>query len=139
MQVARAALKGYRNVVADRSLAAKLSPSNAYLGRLFDGSASKAVPTTESQWLDPTVQTRLLGLRAVMLVRRLDTLATKGRRSWASLSWECQAVCRAVVESFLVDRVNDALRDGGLLMHGLGPAEQEAVQDLMQFVRLKSS
>lgn len=67
-------------------------------------------------------------------MQRLAKLA--GKNAWSDLSWDCQPVSRAVVESFLARSVASALQgEQGLLVSGLGEAERTAIGLLMHFVR----
>ena len=134
MQPSRAALKTYRTL--EKNSKAKLAPSSMYLARLFDNSADQPLPKTWDYSAARDVL-RLLGLRAGRLVQRLDALETHGKRTWQSLSWECQRVMQAIVESFICERVVEALEnEDGHLHAGLGDAERRAVRTLMTFVRL---
>lgn len=133
MQPARAALKALRALEKNPALAKSLTPSNAYLAFLFDDSSRQPLPQTWGAESLPDVL-RLLALRAGKLVQRLDALGAS-KRPWSSLSWECQRVTKAIVESFIAARIVDSLKDGGNLTDGLGKPEREAVTKLMHFVR----
>lgn len=133
LQVARAALKSLNALRADPLY--ELSPSSAYLGTLK--TASSSVPfksLSGADWLTPAVQLQVISLRAALAVDRLDRLVRSGR-AWSDLSHECIAVSNAVVEAFLVRRMQEALgADNGLLRQGAGDAERKVLSKLINFV-----
>lgn len=132
LQVCRAALKTLRLIRTKKQDPTQLSDSSAYLSVLF--SPPNLPPlTSSSAFSDPKVQAALLDLRAAFHVQRLENLVGSGKK-WGDLSWECQGASKAIVESFLVRRMNVAL-DGGLLDTDIGEKERQAVRDLIFFVR----
>lgn len=114
----------------------ELSPSSAYLGALTAKPSLPFKNLSGADWLTPAIQLQLISLRAALAVDRLDRLVKSGK-AWSELSHECIAVSSAVVEAFLVRRMQEALgSDDGLLRQGAGEAERKVLSKLINFVSI---
>ncbi|GAA97160.1 uncharacterized protein L969DRAFT_84418 [Mixia osmundae IAM 14324] len=141
-QTCRGGLKTYRGLLKDASKRKLLTASTDYLAHLADKKQIK-LPHSIEEWRNLQVQTDLLDARAAFHVKRLEILmrskAEGGQgKTMGQLSWQCQMISKAIVESFIGRRVAAALAPEGLLVNGLDDAGVKVIKNLMNFYLLNT-